>query len=65
MKFTPLVKNTQTNVKFSETCEVDIYKENVLAPREEALRAKKEAEFYKFNSNWKGKGFRLRVNIKH
>ncbi|CAH3174026.1 unnamed protein product [Porites evermanni] len=46
--------------QFLQDNKVDIYKENVLAPREEALRAKKEAEFYKFNSNWKGKGFRLR-----
>ncbi|KAM7440830.1 UBX domain-containing protein 8 [Porites harrisoni] len=46
--------------QFLQDNKVDIYKENVLAPREEALRAKKEAAFYKFNSNWKGKGFRLR-----
>ncbi|KAL9979674.1 hypothetical protein ACROYT_G017374 [Oculina patagonica] len=38
---------------------VDIYKENILGPREETLKAKREAEFYKFNSTWRGKGQRL------
>lgn len=39
---------------------VEIYKENVLTPREEGLKAKQEAEFYKFNSIWRGKGQRIR-----
>lgn len=38
---------------------VDIYRENILGPREEMLKAKREAEFYKFNSTWRGRGQRL------
>lgn len=41
---------------------VDIYRENILGPREEMLKEKREAEFYKFNSTWRGRGQRLRVN---
>ena len=52
-------------LKSFEMQQVDIYKENVLAPREEILRAKQEAEFYKFNSTWKGKGQRLGVSPEH
>lgn len=45
--------------QFLQDNKVDIYKQTVLAPREEILRAKQEDEFYKFNSTWKGKGQRL------
>jgi len=38
---------------------VDVYRENILGPREEMLKAKQEAEFYKFNSTWRGRGQRL------
>lgn len=39
-----------------------MYQENILGPREEMLKAKREAEFYKFNSTWRGRGQRLGVN---
>ncbi|PFX13999.1 UBX domain-containing protein 8 [Stylophora pistillata] len=38
---------------------VDIYRENILEPREEILMAKREEEFYKFDSRWRGRGQRL------
>ena len=41
--------------------QVDVYRENILGPREEMLKAKQEAEFYKFNSTWRGRGQRLGV----
>ena len=49
------------NQAMFEILQVDIYRENILGPREEILKAKREAEFYKFNSSWRGKGQRLRV----
>ncbi|KAJ7380793.1 UBX domain protein 8 [Desmophyllum pertusum] len=45
--------------QFLQDNKVDIYKENILGPREEILKAKREAEFYKFNSTWRGKGQKL------
>ena len=48
-------------IKHFEMLQVDIYRENILGPREEMLKAKQEAEFYKFNSTWRGRGQRLGV----
>lgn len=33
----------------------------MLTPREENFRAKREAEFKRFNGSWKGKGQKIRV----
>lgn len=48
-------------VQYFEMLQVEIYRENILGPREEMLKAKQEAEFYKFNSTWRGRGQRLGV----
>lgn len=45
--------------QFLQDNKVDVYRENILDPREEILKAKREAEFYKFDSRWRGKGQRL------
>jgi len=48
--------------QFLQDDKVKIYKENVLAPREESFRAKRAAEFKRFNGSWKGKGQKIRGN---
>ncbi|XP_022808357.1 uncharacterized protein LOC111345340 isoform X2 [Stylophora pistillata] len=45
--------------QFLQDNKVDIYRENILEPREEILMAKREEEFYKFDSRWRGRGQRL------